>query len=79
MLSATVLVAPAFASVTNQTQDVKLQNPGEYLLAQMPNSCRQVIANNGLNVRQEATTNSKTVGIIGSGRTVTIQSLGENG
>ncbi len=79
LLSATVLVAPAFAIETNQTQDVKLQNSGEYLLAQIPDSCRQVISNNGLNVRQEATTNSKAVGIIGSGRTVTIQSLGENG
>jgi len=79
LLSATVLVAPAFASETNQTQDVKIQNSGEYLLAQMPNSCRQVIASNGLNVRQEANSNSQAVGIIGSGRTVTIQSLGENG
>ncbi|MBE9124375.1 SH3 domain-containing protein [Tychonema sp. LEGE 07199] len=79
LLSATVLVAPAFASETNQTQNVKLQNTSQYLLAQIPNSCRQVIASSGLNVRQEANSNSQAVGIIGSGRTVTIQSLGENG
>ena len=46
----TVLVAPSFAADTNQTQ---IQ--GESLLAQVPDSCRQVIARNGLNVRRQPT------------------------
>jgi uncharacterized protein YgiM (DUF1202 family) len=74
LLTATVLVAPSFAADTNQTQ---IQ--GEYLLAQASENCRQVIARNGLNVRRQPTANSEAVGIIGSARNVTIQSLGENG
>lgn len=74
LLTATVLVAPSFAADTDQTQ-----NQGEYLLAQASESCRQVIARNGLNVRQQPTVNSEAIGIIDSGRTVTIQSLGQNG
>jgi len=74
LLTATVLVAPSFAADTNKTQ---IQ--GEYLLAQVPDSCRQVIARNGLNVRRQPTANSEAVGIIDSARNVTIQSLGENG
>ncbi len=74
LLTATVLVAPSFAADKNKTQ---IQ--GEYLLAQVPDSCRQVIARNGLNVRRQPTANSEAVGIIDSARNVTIQSLGENG
>jgi uncharacterized protein YgiM (DUF1202 family) len=74
LLTATVLVAPSFAADTNKTQ---IQ--GEYLLAQVPDSCRQVIARNGLNVRRQPTANSEAIGIIDSARNVTIQSLGENG
>ncbi|WP_226587991.1 SH3 domain-containing protein [Microseira wollei] len=37
------------------------------------------MARNGLNVRRQPTVNSEAIGIIRSGRTVTIQSLGENG
>ena len=74
LLTATVLVAPSFAADTNQTQ---IQ--GEYLLAQVPDSCRQVIARNGLNVRRQPTANSEVIGIMDSARNVTIQSLGENG
>ncbi|HAX77499.1 MAG TPA: hypothetical protein DCY88_17110, partial [Cyanobacteria bacterium UBA11372] len=74
MLTATVLVAPGFAAEPNQTQ-----NQGEYLLAQTSETCRQVIARNGLNVRQQPTVNSQAIGIIRSGRTVTIQNLGQNG
>ena len=74
LLTATVLVAPSFAANTNKTQ---IQ--GESLLAQVPDSCRQVIARNGLNVRRQPTANSEAVGIIDSARNVTIQSLGENG
>jgi len=74
LLTATVLVAPSFAADTNKTQ---IQ--GEYLLAQVPDSCRQVIARNGLNVRRQPRANSEAIGIIDSARNVTIQSLGENG
>ncbi|MEG4812400.1 SH3 domain-containing protein [Microcoleus sp. F8-D3] len=74
LLTATVLVAPSFAADRNKTQ---IQ--GEYLLAQVPDSCRQVIARSGLNVRRQPTANSEAVGIIESARNVTIQSLGENG
>ncbi|MBW3585239.1 MAG: SH3 domain-containing protein [Cyanobacteria bacterium 0813] len=51
----------------------------EYLLAQASENCRQVMARNGLNVRRQPTANSEAIGIINSGRNVTIQSLGENG
>jgi uncharacterized protein YgiM (DUF1202 family) len=71
---ATALVAPSYAADPNQTQ-----NQGEYLLAQASESCRQVIARNGLYVRQQPTVNSEAIGIIDSARNVTIQSLGENG
>jgi uncharacterized protein YgiM (DUF1202 family) len=74
LLTATVLVAPSFAADRNKTQ---IQ--GESLLAQVPDSCRQVIARNGLNVRRQPTANSEAIGIIDSARNVTIQSLGENG
>ena len=74
LLTATVLVAPSFAADRNKTQ---IQ--GESLLAQVPDSCRQVIAKNGLNVRRQPTANSEAVGIIDSARNVTIQNLGENG
>lgn len=74
LLTATVLVAPSFATDTNKTQ---IQ--GEYLLAQVPDSCRQVIARNGLKVRRQPTANSEAIGLIDSARNVTIQNLGENG
>ena len=74
LLTATVLVAPSFAADRNKTP---IQ--GESLLAQVPDSCRQVIARNGLNVRRQPTANSEAIGIIDSARNVTIQSLGENG
>ncbi|XZN89858.1 MAG: SH3 domain-containing protein [Microcoleus sp.] len=80
LVTATALVAPSFAANKSPTPyKVEVQNQGESLLAQIPDSCRQVVAGNGLNVRQEPTTDSKAIGIIGSGRNVTIQSLGENG
>jgi uncharacterized protein YgiM (DUF1202 family) len=87
LLTATVFTAPSFAVNVNQTQaaqssastNTKIQNSGEYLLAQVSENCRQVIARNGLNVRREPTVNSEAIGIIGSGRNVTIQSLGTNG
>ncbi len=74
LLTATVLVAPSFAADRNKTQ---IQ--GESLLAQVPDSCRQVIARNGLKVRRQPTANSEVIGIMDSARNVTIQSLGENG
>ncbi|MCU0547320.1 MAG: SH3 domain-containing protein [Oscillatoriaceae cyanobacterium Prado104] len=73
-LTATVLVAPAIASEPNQTQ-----NQDEDLLAQASETCRQVIARNGLYVRRQPTVNSEAIGIIDSARNVTIQNLGENG
>lgn len=80
LVTATALVAPSFAANKNPTPyKVEVQNQGESLLAQIPDSCRQVVAGNGLNVRQEPTIDSQAIGLIGSGRTVTIQSLGENG
>lgn len=79
LLTATVLVAPSFAANTTPTPDNSELNQTENLLAQIPDSCRLVIAGNGVNVRQGPTTDSKAIGIIGSGRNVTIQSLGENG
>jgi uncharacterized protein YgiM (DUF1202 family) len=87
LLTATVFTAPAFAVDLNQTQSIQssvpentlAQNQTEHLLAQVSDNCRQVIARNGLNVRREPTVNSEAIGIIDSGRNVTIQSLGTNG
>lgn len=52
------------------------QNKGKYQLAQVSDNCRQVSARSGLYVRREPTVYSTALGIIASGRYVTIENGG---
>jgi uncharacterized protein YgiM (DUF1202 family) len=86
LLSAAVFYTPAFAVSPNQFQSNQFsvnstlsQTENNYLLAQATDtSCRQVIARSGLYVRTEPTVNSTALGIIQSGRNVTIANTGGN-
>ena len=44
-----------------------------------PSTCRRVVANQGLPVREQPTPDGTTVGVVARGRRVTIESLGANG
>ena len=44
-----------------------------------PTSCRRVVAQRGTNVRQAPSNDTGSVGLVASGRRVTIDNLGENG
>lgn len=87
LLATTAFTAPSFAVGLNQNQEVKStnsesitkQNQSEYLVAQAGDSCRQVVARSGLYVRQQPTADSQAIGIINSGRNITIANEGENG
>ncbi|HLO85080.1 MAG TPA: SH3 domain-containing protein, partial [Nostocaceae cyanobacterium] len=76
LIAATVFATPSFANEINQIQDFKSSASGKsgYLLAQVPASCRQVIARGGLRVREQPSINSRVIGTIQNSRNVTIQS-----
>lgn len=75
LLTATVFATPTFAKDINQIQGFQSSGlaKNNYLLAQVPASCRQVIARGGLRVREQPSVNSRVVGIIQNNRNVTIQ------
>jgi uncharacterized protein YgiM (DUF1202 family) len=75
LLAATVFASPTFANDISQIQGFKSSGSAKsgYLLAQVPASCRQVIARGGLRVREQPSISSKVVGTIQNNRNVTIQ------
>ncbi len=75
LLAATLFATPTFANDINQIQGSKSSGLQEssYLLAQVPASCRQVIARGGLRVREKPSANSRVVGTVQTNRNVTIQ------
>ncbi|BAZ40457.1 SH3 type 3 domain protein [Calothrix sp. NIES-4101] len=75
LLAATIFVAPTFANEIEQTQGFESSSSERsgYLLAQVPASCRQVIARSGLRVREQPSINSRVIGTIQNNRNVTIQ------
>ncbi|MBD2465497.1 SH3 domain-containing protein [Oscillatoria sp. FACHB-1407] len=79
-VTAVALIASA---ISLQNHSAALAEPllaqQEYQLAQIPDNCRQVTASSGLYVRQEPTVYSQALGVIGSGRYVTIKNPGTNG
>ncbi len=66
LLAATVFTTPTFANDINQIQGFQSSSleKSSYLLAQVPASCRQVIARGGLRVRQKPSVSSKLLGTI---------------
>jgi uncharacterized protein YgiM (DUF1202 family) len=87
VLTTTVFVTPSLALDTFRIQDIQpsasergLQNnQGEYLLARYPNTCRRVMARNGLFVLQKPTVESPVVAALDYGTNVTIQNGGKDG
>jgi uncharacterized protein YgiM (DUF1202 family) len=78
LLAATIFLTPTFANDINEIHH--LQSSSLNLLAQVPATCRQVLARGGLRVRQQPAVSSKIVGTVQYNRNVTIETdVTENG
>lgn len=71
-----VSTTPSQSLKLSTTEKTPLSNIGRYQLAQVSDSCRQVSARSGVYVRLEPTVYSTALGIIASGRYVTIENGG---
>lgn len=73
LAASTTLVQSNYSAALAETP----RSESGYHLAQGADSCRQVIARNGLYVRQAPTVYSRAIGVIQYGRNVTIQPGGD--